>query len=150
MPPFRTILVLCEGNHCRSPLAEGLLRQALGPRVQVASAGLRAQRGQPADPEIRRLMAQAGVPIETHRSRDLDPDLARGADLVLVMDQAQRALCIQRFPFLRGRTFLLGHWLPEDRQEIPDPFQRGPETMKATMQHVREALAAWIPRLSGE
>ena len=60
MPPAadpKAILVLCEGNHCRSPLAVALLRRALGPGFTVESAGLAALEGIPAHPEAARLAA---------------------------------------------------------------------------------------------
>ena len=49
---FETILTVCVGNICRSPMAEGLLRERLsasGKSVRVASAGLQALAGHPAD-----------------------------------------------------------------------------------------------------
>lgn len=147
MAPFRTILVLCEGNHCRSPLAEGLLRAALGGVVQVGSAGLRPLLSHPAEEGIRRLMAEAGTPIEAHRGRPLDEALALGSDLILVMEEAQKAEVQARFPATRGRVFLLGHWLAPGQQAIPDPFRRGPEATQRAFDHIREAVQAWLPRL---
>ena len=46
---MKTILVLCIGNICRSPMAEALLLRAL-PGMTVRSAGLDAMIGEPADP----------------------------------------------------------------------------------------------------
>lgn len=147
MLPFRSVLVLCEGNHCRSPLAAGLLRRALGDRVRVSSAGFCALEGVPAEPEIRRLALEADCSLEEHRGRNLTPSLALGSDLILVMDKAQLQACIQSIPAVRGRVYLLGQWLDMDRQEIPDPFRQGPEAMATTFHHIQEAVATWLPRL---
>lgn len=144
---LRRILVLCEGNHCRSPIAEGLLRSSLGPEVVVESAGLDALEGHPADAEAQRLMAERGLDISAHRGRQLTPDLALAADLILVMDRAQKAACELRIPSARGRVFLLGHWLPEPRQEIPDPFRRGPEAFRENLNHIDQSVTAWLPKL---
>lgn len=147
MLPFRNILVLCEGNHCRSPLAEALLQSALGPDITVRSAGLRPLLGHPAEEGVRRLMAEHGTPIEAHRGRPLDDALALGSDLILVMDEAQKAEVLARIPATRGRVYLLGHWLPEASRIIPDPFRKGPEALQRSFDHIREAVQVWLPRL---
>ena len=88
-PAIRHILVLCEGNHCRSPLAEGLLRKSLTQEIRITSAGLDALLGQPAHRETKALMAMDGIgiaEITAHLGRQVTADLALGADLILVMD----------------------------------------------------------------
>lgn len=145
---IRHILVVCEGNHCRAPMAEGLLRALLPPDVQVASAGLCALVGQPADPEAQRLMAGAGLDISGHRGRQLTCDMATGADLILVMDESQKAWCGLMCPSALGRIFLLGHWQPAASREIQDPFQRGPEAFRAAFEHIRLTVSDWPPRLT--
>lgn len=65
------ILILCTGNSCRSHLAEGILRQSLGDRFQVASAG-----SQPAGyvhPLAIRVMTEIGIDISGHASKHLEP-----------------------------------------------------------------------------
>jgi arsenate reductase (thioredoxin) len=67
-PPL--ILILCTGNSCRSHLAEGILRQALGDRFIVASAG-----SKPAGyvhPLAIKVMAEIGIDISSHHSKHLD------------------------------------------------------------------------------
>ena len=52
---FRRLLILCTGNLCRSPLAEALLRSRLSRErraIEVASAGIIAVSGKPADEDI--------------------------------------------------------------------------------------------------
>ncbi len=145
---IRRILVLCEGNHCRSPLAEALLRRALGPASEVRSAGLRALVGEPAHEEARRLAAELGLDLEAHRGRQISPELIREADLILVMDRAQKEACEALTPNARGRVYLLGHWLAPDPPAIADPIHRGPEAHRITCDHIREAVQSWLPRLA--
>ncbi len=148
--PIRSVLVLCEGNHCRAPIAEGLLRAELGPSVQVGSAGLRALVGEPADPEALGLMKARGIDISSHRGRQVTPELACGADLILVMDSRQKEWCTQLVPSARGRIFLLGHWLSVPPRDIADPFGQGPAGFRQAFEDIQDSVAAWASRLLPE
>ena len=80
-PP--AILILCTGNSCRSHLAEGLLREALGPQFRVASAG-----SKPAGyvhPLGIRAMAEIGIDISDHRSKHLDEFLTDEVETVITV-----------------------------------------------------------------
>ena len=145
---IRHILVVCEGNHCRAPMAEGLLKSLLPPPFQVASAGLNALVGLPADPEAQRLMAGAGLDISGHLGRQLTCEMATEADLILVMDELQKGWCGLMCPSALGRIFLLGHWRPAGSREIQDPFRRGPEIFRAVFEHIRQSVSDWPPRLA--
>ncbi len=72
-PPI--ILVLCTGNSCRSHMAEGILRGALGPEYEVASAGS-SPTGH-VHPFAIRVLAEIGIDISDHRSKHLDEFLGR-------------------------------------------------------------------------
>ncbi|MDR3669582.1 MAG: low molecular weight phosphotyrosine protein phosphatase [Holophaga sp.] len=145
----RSILVLCEGNHCRSPIAAALLSHALG-SVRVESAGLAAQEGCPPHPEAVRLMAALGLDISAHAGRRLTPATALAADLILVMDRGQKDWCERLVPSVKGRVFLLGHWQRPSPLEIADPFGQGPEAFQAAFQDITHCVRAWLPRVSLE
>ena len=77
------ILILCTGNSCRSHLAEGLLRRALGDAWEVASAG-----SKPAGyvhPLAIRAMAESGIDISGHHSKHLDEFLNRQVETVITV-----------------------------------------------------------------
>jgi len=146
-PPIRFVLVLCEGNHCRAPIAEGLLQAALGTSVRVASAGLRALVDVPPDPEAERIMKEYGLDISAHRGRQVTPELAHEADIILVMNVLQKDWCTQIAPSARGRIFLLGQWLSSPPLEIADPFCQGPETFRRVFEEIHESVLAWVPHI---
>lgn len=145
---IRRILVLCEGNHCRSPLAEALLKQSLDARIEVRSAGFRALVGKPAHEETRRQGQRLGVDLSLHRGRQVTLDLAKKADLILVMDRTQKTACEAMDPAVRGRVYLLGHWLAQGPPEIADPIRRSAEAHRMTSDHIRGAIQSWLPRLA--
>ena len=78
-----TILILCTGNSCRSHLAEGLLRRALGDDFVVASAG-----SNPAGyvhPLGIKAMAEIGIDISGHRSKHLNEFLDQNVETVITV-----------------------------------------------------------------
>ena len=145
--PIRSVLVLCEGNHCRSPIAELLLRRALGPGIRVASAGLHALEGHPADELAQTVVAEAGLSLAEHRGQQVNAAMLLAADLILVMEEGQAEQVTSFAPAARGRAFLLGHWLPEVRKAVLDPYQLGPTAMAASHRYIQEAVEAWGHRI---
>jgi protein-tyrosine phosphatase len=106
------ILVVCTGNICRSPMAEGLLRSALDRRLDgrapdVGSAGTIAIDGAPAMPESIEAARERGVDIRAHAARLLTPELIDGADLVVTMAAEHREAVQRLVPGAAARTFTL-------------------------------------------
>ncbi|QDT17381.1 low molecular weight protein arginine phosphatase [Alienimonas californiensis] len=117
-----TIVFVCTGNTCRSPLAEALLRfrlkEAVGPEVRVVSAGLSAAYGAAASPESVDLARQAGADLSAHRSQPLTEELLDAADRVLCMTAGHRAAILRHRPDARNRVTLLD----PAGGDIPDPI----------------------------
>ncbi len=106
------ILLVCTGNICRSPIAEGLIRRALQVRLgqaapTVASAGTAGLAGALADPHAVEAAAERGADISTHRGRRLrESDLAQAA-LVVAMALEHRDRAIRMAPHVAGKAFTL-------------------------------------------
>jgi protein-tyrosine phosphatase len=101
---MRSVLTVCIGNICRSPMAEGLLAAGL-PHLRVFSAGTGALVGKPADPMAQALMRKRGIDISDHVAQQVSQMLCRQADLILVMDREQRRHLESTYPFVRGKVF---------------------------------------------
>lgn len=143
---IRNILMVCVGNICRSPMAEGLLKQqAVGHEgVRIHSAGLGALVGSAADPEALTQMAQRGVDIAQHRARQISLEIVRDVDLILVMEKPHLQHLHAQFPVTRGKVHLLGKW---NEREIPDPYRKSPEFFANTAKLIEEGVAAWAARI---
>ena len=141
---FHTIVVVCQGNICRSPLAEQLLHARLPSRA-LSSAGLGALVGQDTDPTVREVAAARGIALAPHSARQLDGAICAGADLLLVMTEQQRVQIQQQWPQASGKVMLLGQWT--DKQDIPDPYRRDRETHEAVFERIERACEAWAARL---
>jgi protein-tyrosine-phosphatase/DNA-binding transcriptional ArsR family regulator len=105
------VLFLCTGNSGRSPIAAALLRQAGGPRVEVASAGSQPK---PVHRAAVRVMRRYGVELSGHRGTPLSELADRHFDYVITLCDRVREVC-PRFP---GRPHPI-HW------SIPDPAAAG-------------------------
>jgi protein-tyrosine phosphatase len=107
-----SILVVCSGNICRSPVAEGLLRRAVDRRLgvrapSVASAGTIAVEGAPASHGSIVAAAELGVDIDAHRARHLTDAMIARADLCVCMAGEHRDEIVARVPAVADRTFTL-------------------------------------------
>ncbi|HEX5950468.1 MAG TPA: protein-tyrosine-phosphatase [Actinomycetota bacterium] len=107
-----SILVVCTGNICRSPIAEGMLRRGSRSRFgddapSVASAGTAGWEGSPAMPESVAAAAERGVDIGGHVARRLVAEHVRAADLVIAMAAEHRDRVVAAVPEAAGRTFTL-------------------------------------------
>ncbi|WP_202840880.1 low molecular weight protein-tyrosine-phosphatase [Luteimonas saliphila] len=150
------LLVVCLGNICRSPLAEGVLRQRieqarLGHRVVVDSAGTGGwHAGEPPD---RRTIANAaahGVDIAALRARQLRASDYRDFHWLLCADRANLEDVRNRAPGnATARSALLLEWAGLGQgAEIPDPYTGGPEAFEHVWTLVDRAARAIVSDLA--
>lgn len=145
---FNRILVVCVGNICRSPMAEGLLRNALHmagfENIEVRSAGLDALVGHPADKIAQRLLLEQGIDISAHRGYQLNRDIMRWADLVLVMEKSQLASVEYWDPVAKGKVYRLGEWSDFD---VPDPYRKSGEVFEDALGLISKGVTDWVKKL---
>lgn len=140
---IKTVLVVCIGNICRSPMAEGLLKQAL-PEAHIVSAGLAALSGHAADPHAVNLMREQGLDISRHRAQQFTRVMATQADLILVMDNAQRQSIQDMYPATTGKVFCLGRFGVFD---VPDPYLDARPAFEYALQLIQRGVESWVPRI---
>jgi protein-tyrosine-phosphatase len=121
----RTILLVCTGNMCRSPMAEVVLKDLLHTDGQdhlyhVHSAGTWTIDGRGASPLAIEAMQEAGLDLTGHRTHHLTPEDVRQAALILVMTQDHKESLLAEFPEVGQKTFLLSE-LVGNRYDISDP-----------------------------
>jgi protein-tyrosine phosphatase len=137
-----SILVLCEGNICRSPIAGALLAQHL-PEARINSAGTRALVGHGAYPLAIDAMAARGIDIASHVATDVNLELVRSAELVLTMSTAQQQAVEAGYPFARGRVYRLCQAC-----DVIDPYRKGRAIFEASLQQIEQGVARWLELLA--
>jgi protein-tyrosine-phosphatase len=119
----RRVLFVCSGNICRSPMAEGLLRQAAEVRdlgFEVASAGTLQIEGRAAEKNAIWAMTQVGANLSAHRSQGVTPELVAWADDILGMEVAHLTWIHEHIGGAESKTRLFGPF--GGTFEIADPM----------------------------
>ncbi|WP_343554189.1 protein tyrosine phosphatase [Pantoea sp.] len=142
---IKSVLVVCVGNICRSPTGERLFQRSL-PETRIASAGLGALKGYPADQTALDVAAEHGVSLEGHQAQQLTASMCRDYDLILVMEKRHVEQVNRIDPAARGKTMLLGHWL--NQQEIADPYKKSREAFEEVYGLLENATQKWVNVLS--
>lgn len=140
-----SVLCVCTGNICRSPLAQGLLKREV-PGVEVTSAGIGALEGAPMDPSAAAIAVREGLPIDDHRGRQITRAMVRDHDLIIVMEAGQKTWVTAKFPESRGRVFLASHW--GNGEDVADPYRLSDQVFEAVYKELTSCMADWGRRLS--
>ena len=153
-----SVLVVCTGNICRSPTAEGVLRaeverRGLGKQVRVESAGTHDYHiGDAPDPRSVRHAKRRGYDLSELRASQVSRADFDRFDYILAMDRGHLRILRSLAPenarakvglFLEPST----RWTGED---VPDPYYGGPEGFEQVLDMVEEAAARWLDRIQGE
>jgi protein-tyrosine phosphatase len=124
-----TMLLVCSGNTCRSPMAEAIAKQMVATDrgiaaddleaagVRILSAGAFTTSGMPAAREAVDAMGKLGIDLSNHRSRVLTPELIREADVIYCMTDSHLEATLDMEPAATGKTMLL-----DPHGDIEDPI----------------------------
>jgi len=148
----KTVLVVCHGNICRSPVAAALLARELAANgIAVQSAGF-AGFNRPAPADALAAAMQHGLDLADHRSQLVTVDLVRGADLIVVMDAAQQRLICERFGRRPADILVLGDLdpAPVTTRTIHDPVNDGREVFEVVYDRIARCVAELIAILRTE
>ena len=104
----KKVIFICTGNSCRSQMAEGLMRDAVGENFDVLSAGSNPSKVHPAAIKV---MKEWGIDIQNQKSKSVNNYLEENIEIIVTVCQKANQVC-PSFP--NGRTKI--HW------NIKDPF----------------------------
>ena len=150
------VLMVCMGNICRSPTAEGVLRHklqqaGLARQVRVDSAGTHASHsGEGPDPRAVAAAARRGYDLSPLRARPMHPDDFQRYQWVLAMDQDNLAWLQRKAP--EGHTanvgLLLAYALRHSSVEhVPDPYFGSPAGFDRVLDLVEDACEGLVAQI---
>ena len=153
-----SVLLVCMGNICRSPTAEGVLRDKLEAadllaHVRLDSAGTHDYHvGKPPDARAQEAAHKRGYDLSTLRARQVNARDFAEFDLILAMDQDNYQLLLSRCPESekhKVRLFLsFSHRYAN--QEVPDPYYGGSQGFDHVLDMVEDGAEGVIAAIRGD
>ncbi len=146
------VLFVCTANICRSPIAEGLLRQQLITKGMtdwsVGSAGTWAVDRRPPARHGIQLMAEQGVDISGRTAQMVDATSLDQADLVLCMEQGHVEALSVEFPQAAHKIHLLSELAAgSPRYDIKDPFGQDIEMYRQLVAELSQLINEGLPKI---
>lgn len=152
-----SVLFVCMGNICRSPLAEGILRQGLAEAgligsVTIDSAGTGDwHQGGPPDPRSVETASGHDIDISAQRARQVTAEDFDRFDMIFAMDRSNEATLRARAPSSQHhKIFLFLEYTLGGRTDVPDPYHGGASGFEDVYQLLRQGCDELVSRLGGE
>lgn len=147
-----SVLFVCMGNICRSPMAEGIFRRevakaGLADHIHIDSAGTHSYHiGEPPDPRAQSAIRRRGVDISGLRGRQVAEADFEKFDYILAMDEANLGILKRSAPAHAHDKIrlLLSFSSKYPDQEVPDPYYGGPKGFEENLDMIEDAVAGLI------
>ena len=145
--------MVCLGNICRSPLAEGILRSKVNPeKIFIDSAGTAAYHiGEPPDPRSISVALKYGIDLRSQKARKLILRDFMKFDRIYAMDEHnyQKIISLaQNDDDKKKVKMILNEVTPAQNLSVPDPYYVGDQGFEEVYQMLDKACEAIANRLT--
>lgn len=137
----RSVLFLCYGNICRSPVAEALARKNM-PGLTVHSAGFFPEGGRRSPENVRLAADWVGVDVRSHRSSRVNWAMVEAADIVVLMDLQNLDFFRREFPDQVQKALMLGLLAEPPALVIEDPYMKSASVTRAAVAQIESGIRA--------
>lgn len=146
----QSVLFVCRGNICRSPLAEVYFQSLVekeGRQMTVRSAGLETTPGKPAHAKAKAVALEHRLSLDEHATTQVHKELLDQSDLIIVMEIMQKDRLLRLYPRSKGKVVLLGRFDSAGSLEIADPYSGTSEDFHSCFQQVSRCCDVLAARL---
>ena len=140
--------MVCLGNICRSPLAQGIMENYAPNDWHIDSAGTSGWHASER-PDTRSILIakERGITIDQQRSRQVTVEDFEVFDIIFAMDSSNHSNLIQRAPDESAKNkvrLLLNEAYPGENRQVPDPYTGGQEGFFHVYELLEEAIQSFL------
>ena len=141
---MKTILFVCTGNTCRSPMAEVIFRKMLADAgvtdIKAQSAGIAATNGAPASKNAIIAARELGADLSAHISRQVTRKIIDGSVAIYTMSQSHAEVLKNAFPDARSKINVLGSGIPDPYGGNIEVYRSCRDSILAALKNIKEQV----------
>ena len=138
MPDKDLIAVVCHANYCRSPVAERLLRNKLGDKYLILSAGLSPMVVADMDERSKKFLKELSLPHDNHLPQKITEKIMKESNMVFAMDLLVLGELNRVFAKYKEKIKLLNYQLP--KENLYDPFKFNDDDYNQAMNKIKRVV----------